>query len=361
MKANLLHVTFHFLLPSPLETRYQELRHTVKRTFYCLASLIIVSIFTGCSTVQIHDGIDTGPLLEPRTFHFKDGGKANFYSFDIGTPSRDDPLFFFISGSGCASVKYRFPFYFFPIMDLINARVMVLQKRNLEENSRGGRCSKAFTATDYFKQSVADQEEFIRNQLAKQPGNPKAIVLIGASEGAVVAAKVTSREPKITHIALIGSGGDTVRKNLHLLSKKKWYFFGLQGKLEAIEKNPHSVRHRAWGQTYRYWSSLLDVNIGDLLLSLNIPIIIAMGEDDDSVPIETALTLKKRFIHQGKNNLTLLIFPHANHHLQDLSTSRNYSKEFLESIAYCLRSTPEKSSLNTQCTMPEKLRKWTVF
>jgi len=199
----------------------------------CLLSAILVFTMTSCSTIHVSGHREESPLLKPNVFRFKDGGQANYYAFDIGTPSPQDPLFFFISGSGCASLKYRFPGYFNPIRNLINARVLALQKRNIGENSTGNTCSDTFAQTDYFSQSVSDQKEFINQQLAvaMKAGKPKNIVLIGASEGAVVAAKIASTEPMITHLALIGSGGETVRKNLQLLSDRKWYFFGLEKKI----------------------------------------------------------------------------------------------------------------------------------
>jgi predicted esterase len=334
----------------------QEIGRYDQFFLHCFLSTILVFALTNCSTIQVQDNREENSLLTPNTFRFKDGGQSLFYTFDIGTPSPQDPLFIFVSGSGCASLKYRFPGYFNPIRNLINARVLALQKRKIEENSTGDTCSSDFADTDYFDQSVSDQREFINQQLATQTVKPRAVVLIGASEGATVAAKIASTEPMITHIALIGGGGETARKDLRLLSDRKWYFFGLEAKFVSIAKNPNSVEQRAWGQTYKYWSSLLDINIGDLLFSLKIPIIMAMGENDDSVPIDTAIALKKRFDQQGKQNFILLVFPNADHHLQNLSNSRSYAKEFLESIVYCIQATTGLDSPHANCTQPKVMQ-----
>lgn len=297
-----------------------------------LLTLAIFGALGGCASFAPQSDEMKHDTLRPRPFTFNDGGQTPYYSFTFGAPSVDGALVFFVSGSGCASVKGRFPGYFDPIRHQLDARVFVLQKRGVEENSNGNTCPRAFIRTDYFDQTVADQTEFIHYQLAMQSATPKAIVLMGASEGAIVAAKIASVNARITHLALIGGGGSTVREYLQLLSRKSRRLRAPKEKFAAIAADPDNITKSAWGHSYKYWSSLLDVNIGDLLLSLDIPIMMAMGEQDKNVPIETAYALEQRFAERNKQNFRLYAFPDADHHLYDRARALSHVGEFLERL-----------------------------
>jgi predicted esterase len=307
----------------------QTLRQHIRSLLCLFLTLAIFGTLGGCASITLQPDAAT---LHPRPFTYKDGGQALYYSFTLGAPSAERSLIFFVSGSGCASVKERFPSYFDSIQHQLDAHVFVLQKRGIEENSNGNTCTRTFALTDYFDQTVADQTEFINYQLAMQPATPKAIVLMGASEGAVVAAKIASIDSRITHLALIGGGGSTVRENLQLLSQKIWYLRAPEEKFAAIAADPNSTTQSAWGHSYKYWSSLLDINIGNLLLSLDIPIVMAMGEQDESVPIDTAYALKQRFVEREKQNFHLYAFPNADHRLYDRARTLSHVKEFLERL-----------------------------
>ncbi|HZS80301.1 MAG TPA: prolyl oligopeptidase family serine peptidase [Herbaspirillum sp.] len=310
----------------------QMLRQRTRSLSYLLLTLAVFGTLGGCASLTPQSDAVKHDTLRPRSFTFKDGGQALYYSFTVGAPSAESALIFFVSGSGCASVKRRFPGYFDPIRHQLDARVLVLQKRGIEENSHGNICPRAFTLTDYFDQTVADQTEFINTQLAMQAALPKTIVLMGASEGAIVAAKIASVDARMTHLALIGSGGSTVRENLQLLSQKLRYLRTPEKKFAAIAADPGSTTQSAWGHSYKYWSSLLDVDIGNLLLSLDIPIAMAMGEQDKNVPIETAYALKQKFVERKKQNFHLYAFPDADHHLYDRARTLSHVKEFLEGL-----------------------------
>lgn len=310
----------------------QTLKQRIQSLLFLFLTFAFIGALGGCASITPQPDEVKQDTLHASPFTFKDGGRALYYSFILGKPSIESALIFFVSGSGCASVKGRFPSYFDPIQHQLDARVFVLQKRGIEEISNGNSCPSTFALTDYFDQTVVDQMEFINHQLVMQPATPKTIVLMGASEGAVVAAKIASMDSRITHLALVGGGGWTVRENLQVLSRRIWYLSAPEEKLAAIAADPTSITKSAWGHSYKYWSSLLDVNIGSLLLSLDIPIVMAMGEKDESVPIESAYALKKRFVKHEKKNYHLYVFPNSDHRLYDRERSLSHVKEFLEGL-----------------------------
>jgi len=267
------------------------------------------------------------------SFHFRDKADARFYRLELGIENSSEIAIFFISGSGCASIKHRLSPFFEPIRGKVNATVFALQKRAIdEENRTGSACSAAFRKTDYIEQSVADQREFIDTQLAKLSVKPTAVVLMGASEGAVVAAKIANADGRITHLGLIGGAGTTVRENLQALSRSTWYLRNPEKGFAEIARDPGNTDAKVWGHSYKYWASLLDIDIGNELMQLDIPIVAAMGEKDEAVPVDAARRLQTKFEKAGKKNLALLIYPNANHRLEDGELKTSYAGDFLEKL-----------------------------
>ncbi|MDR0717338.1 MAG: prolyl oligopeptidase family serine peptidase [Azoarcus sp.] len=298
---------------------------------------LIASATTGCaalgSLLSSNEEVTIGAALPSRVFHFKDGGEAAFYVLGLGDEAFHDTVIFFVSGSGCSSIKYRLDSYFAPIRDSMNATVFALQKRAIDEENRAGRfCSSAFHTTDYIGQTLADQQEFVEVQLAKLPFEPKAVVLLGASEGTIIVSRLAATAPRITHVGLVGNGGATMRENLEALSRSSWYLRNHESVFSAIAREPDNIDRKVWGHSYKYWASILDINIGDDLIRLDIPIIVAMGEKDNSVPVDSARRLRDRFRQAGKTNLRLLICPNANHRLEDRENGKSCVGDFLSAL-----------------------------
>lgn len=298
-----------------------------------VAATYLVLVQTGCSTMPDSVAEQTLLPVHAESYHFRDKADAPSYRLELGNENSSDIAIFFVSGSGCASIKHRLSPFFEPIHGKVNATVFALQKRAIDqENRTGSACSADFRKTDYIGQSIADQREFINTQLATLPVKPKAVVLLGASEGAVVAAKIANADRRITHLGMIGGGGTTVRENLKALSRSTWYLRNPETEFANIARDPNNTDAKVWGHSYKYWSSLLDIDIGNELMQLDIPIVAGMGDMDESVPVDAARRLQTRFEEAGKKNLVLLIYPSANHRLEDRELKRAYAGDFLERL-----------------------------
>jgi predicted esterase len=304
------------------------------------AAAFLVLVQTGCSTMPMPETVTENALsVRADSFRFRDKVDAPSYRLQLGNENSSDVAIFFISGSGCASVKHRLSPFFEPIRGKVNATVFALQKRAIDEENRTGRaCGVAFHKTDHIGQSVADQREFIDTQLAKFSAKPKAVVLLGASEGAFVATKIANADRRITHLALIGGGGTTMRENLKVLSRSTWYLRNPEKRFAEIAADPNNTDAQVWGHSYKYWTSLLDIDIGNELIQLNIPIVAAMGEKDEAVPVDAARRLQTAFERAGKKNLVLLIYPNANHRLEDREHKTSYAGDFLEKLVASIQA-----------------------
>ena len=299
-----------------------------------IAVFALVAI-SGCTNMQRLAHVYCGQALNPTTYRYQDGGTSLYYSFTINGGSEPDTYVFFYGGSGCASWKYVMPDYVDGLS--VHARVFALNKRFVTDRSTGMfDCGKDFHLANNPDQWISDYSEFILEQLNAAPSKPNTVVLVGVSEGALTAAKVAGLRPEITHIATIGEGGYPMRKSLSILKQKGAISFDVESGWKEISSDPHSIEKRWYGNTYRWWSDVMDIDPASHFLALNIPILIGIGEKDESVPVESALYLKSKFQEAAKSNLTLKVYPGADHRLDDNGVS--YRSEFFSELNRLLQS-----------------------
>jgi len=210
-------------------------------------------------------------------------------------------------------------------------KVFALQKRGVSHFTTGlFGCSKEFYKNDYFDKWVSDQEAFITHILKTSKNKPENIVILGVSEGCSAAAVLANKFPSVTHLAMIGCGGMKFIDELKILARKENFSIDMDKEYRKILRNPNSTSKFVAGHTYKYWSSLLGVKPIKYLLSLDIPIIVAMGEKDKSVPVESLLFLERQFNLSGKQNLTTIIYHNADHTLK--SPQKDFRQEFMQEL-----------------------------
>lgn len=153
------------------------------------------------------------------------------------------------------------------------------------------------------------------------PGTP--VLLVGESEGGTVAAAMARAEPRITHLILLGAGGGmTQAEELTLLSTRDPATgYGTPEELEDafadIRSQPDADRE--WlGHPYRRWSSFLWSRPADDLLATSIPVFLAQGDRDTSVPVESARSLRDSYEAQGRGELLRYSeYPGLDHSFRD--------------------------------------------
>ncbi len=293
-----------------------------------LVSLILV-VATGCTKLQRLTHMYSGEALKPNVHRYPDGGQSLYYHFRIGTAPAETFIFFY-GGSGCPSWKAVMPGYVDGLS--VPARVFVLNKRYVGDRSTGVfGCGRDFHRYNNIEQWTADYSDFVSTQIKKAGRAPKNILLVGVSEGAIPAVRVAVQLPAVTHLAIIGDGGYTMRESLKELRKKGSIGFDPETGWKKIQARPHSIDHTWYGNTYRWWSQIMDYDPMPYFLRLNIPILVGIGEKDKSVPVESALYLATAFKKAGKKNLTLKVYPKADHRLNAGGVS--YRKDFFSTLS----------------------------
>lgn len=264
--------------------------------------------------------------LQPHNIRLSDGYVATYYTINKGDPEKPDTLLFFVGGSGHVSHNYYLESFFSKLRG--NITIYALQKRHVDHRETGAfEASDAFDRSNFYSQLVKDQEEFIRSLLGKNRSVRKRVIVFGVSEGGNIAAQLASEIPQITHLVTLGSGGMVGIDEFRLWGKA--YNMDFDRLYQEVKKHPDSIKHRALGQTYKYWASILPVNPMQSLEKLTIPILVTIGANDEMTPIESVNFLHDEFDRLGKKNLTVKIFPDCNHVLDD-STGVNHRGELLQ-------------------------------
>ena len=304
-----------------------------------LLNLFVLSLafaLSGCTIIQRTAHMYGNEAPQPRSFQYKDGGLSTYYSFVVGDGSQSDTVVFFYGATGCPSWKSVMPGYISGLT--VNARVFVLNKRFVPDRSTGlFDCGRDFHLANNPNQWVADYSEFITTQVSSVSPKPKNVVLVGVSEGALPAARVAELSPAITHLAIIGSGGYSMRKSLATLRQRGAIQFDVDSGWEKIAADPRSIENNWYGNAYRWWSDIMDIDPLPDFLKLNIPILLGIGEKDESVPVESARFLEAKFKEAGKDNLIVRVYSGSNHRLSDNGVS--HRSEFFAELGRLLQPT----------------------
>lgn len=90
-------------------------------------------------------------------------------------------------------------------------------------------------------QWVADYAEFTTAHINEVTPKPKNVVLVGVSEAALASAKVATISSMVTHLAIVGSGGYSMRQSLTTLGKRGAIPFDVNSGWSHITADPISI------------------------------------------------------------------------------------------------------------------------
>lgn len=296
--------------------------------------VFLVSTLSSCTTLNRGLHMYSNKSPKANIFTFDDDGRSIYYSFSVGEQQPETFIFFF-AATGCSSLKSVMPNYVEGLT--ISAKVFVLNKRYVNDRSSGILpCGKKFHLSNNFNQWTSDYSEFILSKLKTTSLKPKNIVLVGVSEAALTSLNVAQKLTEITHLAIIGDGGYTMRKSLEVLEKKGETPFNVEKGWKKISSDPKSVKKKWFGNTYRWWNEIMDINPMPTFLSLDIPIFVGIGENDKSVPVESVLFLETEFKNAGKDNLSIVIYPKVGHSLTN--NKKSYRNEYFRQLSKILKT-----------------------
>jgi pimeloyl-ACP methyl ester carboxylesterase len=253
------------------------------------------------------------------------GRRIVFYLSDEPAGGPPLPLVVYVHGSGCQShfVNVNGDLQgrngHSTIADVVRgrARLVIVEKPGVsfldDPADPGGavHASEAFRAEhtlERWTEAVHAALEAARALPGVQAGR---LLVVGHSEGGIVAAKLAAEDRAITHVAVLAGGGPTQLFDLVNLARRGAFFADISRSPEErvayalkqwrdIQADPQSPDKLFFGHPYRRWSSFASNSTLEQLLKTDARIYAAQGMEDRAVAWESFEMLRAELIARGR-------------------------------------------------------------
>ncbi|HDT5894493.1 alpha/beta hydrolase family protein [Aeromonas hydrophila] len=284
--------------------------------------------------------------ITTRTASRGDGSPISYYLVQHAHDA--DTLLLILQGSDCNSVLNIDSI----VSDYKNvwpeADVLLIEKygidRKLKYSTDPARkdCPAQYLAKDNPAQRVADIKVVL--DTVRKEGQYKTFILLGASEGAVIANLVSADIDYIDATIAFNGGGrwfiDDVSHSIAAEHKKPAAAGkesdGFKGFAEHV-LNSKPFELEVSGHGYHWWQQMLSIDQLDTLKKVNSPLLIVQGGMDISVSPQKTDELLQHLKDLGKNNIEYRRYEELDHGFKD-SNGKNQRKEVVTDMNIWLQS-----------------------
>lgn len=242
------------------------------------------------------------------------------------------PLVVYIQGSGFNSLfKGSSDGRILPASGHINwaygvkdkAKLLIVEKPgvNFLNNSSANPEFDRLFSLDSWAQRI---KETIRYVIKSENIDTTRIMVVGHSEGGLVAAKVANDlGTLVSNVAILAGEGPSQLYSLSRFAEKGELFYtdcnsktkrqdSLLNALKQIQSDPNSITKKFWGLTFLRWSTFLKTSVCEQLTSYNGRVFILQGTTDKNVYPESAIILHTTLLTKGKD-VSFEMIPGADH------------------------------------------------
>lgn len=287
-----------------------------------LSAFFCTALFLLCTGVSQHAG--AARVLDERSIDI-DGERRRYFHLHDGPGAGAGPAIVLVDGSGCGQFSTRLAGFFEAYAGKLD--LYFLEKPHVAQDApaQPERCSAAFEDADRLERRVADTVRFLDSEPRLKAAGERSIALLGFSDGGAVAPQVAAISRKIGWLAVIGAGGMRQRDEFLLFARRGVQPYAQlvsEQALADIASNPAALDKRFFGHTYAFWGSRLFHDPLAAYAQLEIPIVVAMGAQDESVPIESGRLLQAHFAQRPHAGFRFFEFAGANHGLASAGGSQ---------------------------------------
>ena len=241
------------------------------------------------------------------------------------------PILLMIQGSGCVPVVnqsggqiYSTVFGMFPFGAEGRFTVIAVEKPHSGQekgqaagSARG--CSAAFNEDFTAESWLAALQAALADARREAWVDRTRTLVIGVSEGGVMAALLASHDPLVTDVVSMGGSGTTqlfdfIENAYRHCFDASLCLDDLDKQLAAIRSDPQSSTQLAWGHPYKRWTSFFAVDPSEELLKSKARVYWALGTADESVPPASQEVAIAKLMAAGRD-VTARRVPNAAHSL----------------------------------------------
>jgi dipeptidyl aminopeptidase/acylaminoacyl peptidase len=250
-------------------------------------------------------------------------------TFYLSEPPRREkaakqPVTLFIQGSGCQSLfRKQGERVLGSYQNLLlqeakgRVRVLVVEKpgvKFLDDPARPGSAEGA--SEEFLKEHTlarwAEANSTALRAAWTLPGiDATRTLVMGHSEGGIVAARVAAELPQITHVASLAGGGPTQLFDLaetrgqprtdDKLGDAERRVQEVYEEWAKVQKDPESISKFWMGHPYRRWTSFLKHNVAEELLRTKARVYLAQGTSDTAVSLKAHDVLVAELQARGRD------------------------------------------------------------
>ncbi len=281
-----------------------------------------------------------------RTASRDDGSPISYYLVQHAHDT--DTLLLILQGSDCNSVlkiesiltEYK---NVWPEADvLLIEKYGINRKLKYSKDAERKDCPAQYLEKDNPAQRVADINTVL--DIVRKDGQYKKLILLGGSEGAVIANLASADIDSIDATIAFNGGG-------------RWFIDDVSHSIEVQHKNPAAARKEVddfkgftehvlhskpfeldvSGHGYHWWQQMLSIDQLNTLKKVKSPLLIIQGGMDTSVSPQKTDKMMQRLKELGKNNIEYRRYEELDHGLKD-SDGKSLRKEVIRDINIWLRS-----------------------
>ncbi|WFC14823.1 alpha/beta hydrolase family protein [Aeromonas salmonicida] len=281
-----------------------------------------------------------------RTASRDDGSPISYYL--VQHPHDADTLLLILQGSDCNSVlkiesiltEYK---NVWPEADfLLIEKYGINRKLKYSSDPARKDCPAQYLEKDNPAQRVADIKTVL--DIVRKDGQYKKLILLGGSEGAVIANLVTADVDYIDATIAFNGGG-------------RWFIDDVSHGIAVKHKNPAAARKEidgfkgfsehvlnskpfeleVSGHGYYWWQQMLSIDQLDTLKNVKSPLLVIQGGRDTSVSPQKTDEMMQRLKELGKNNIEYRRYEALDHGLKN-SDGESLRKEVVSDIYVWLRT-----------------------
>lgn len=138
------------------------------------------------------------------------------------------------------------------------------------------------------------------------------VMVVGHSEGGIVASRVAAERDFVTHVAVLAGGGPTQLYDILQLAKSGEFFRRISEEPDErmayvlnawadIQANPDSADEFFFGHPYRRWATFLSTSTMEELESIEARVLLIQGAKDLAVAPETMTMTQTHLTSKGKD------------------------------------------------------------
>lgn len=204
------------------------------------------------------------------------------------------------------------------------ARILIVEKPGVTLYDRGDSRPRPEFLREHTLERWVEAVVAAASAASVLPGvDPTQLLVVGHSEGGVVASRVARRLQSVSHVGLLAGGGPSQLFDLRLLARAGEFFMSVSAnpaereayvvaQWDSILANPDATDRVFLGHPYRRWSTFLRASPISDLRQTTARVFVAQGAQDRVVTRESFDALVSELAGAGRRPVAVLV-PRADH------------------------------------------------